>query len=104
MASPDASTLLRTQIAGDRLVVRIGVSSVDFIIRESLAAELSRVVADQKDVTVDLSVVQYIDNLGFESLLMAVKMCPGRVRFANVARGVLSLFTLAHLDFLIEKR
>lgn len=103
MASPNAPTLLRTHLAGDRLVVKIDVASVDFIIRESVAAELALLVADQKDVAIDLSAVRYVDNLGFESLLAAVKMCPGRVRFVNASRGVLSLFALAHLDFLIEK-
>lgn len=103
MASPNASTLLSTESAGDRLVVKIGVASIDFIIQESLAAEITRVVADQKDVAIDLSAVRYVDNLGFESLLIAVKRCPGRVRFVNVSRAVASLFALAHLDSLIEK-
>jgi len=103
MTMPETSTLISTHVAGARLIVKLHPVCVDFTNHESLTKELASSVSEATEVAIDLSGVRYVDSLGFEGLLSAVKNCPGRVRFVNASRSIISLFTLAHLDSLIEK-
>ena len=102
MSASEISPAITVQSSGGRVVVKITSPTIDFSVRETLGPELARHVRDQRDVVIDLSSVRYVDNLGFEALVTAVRACPGRLLFIGVTRPVRSLFTLAHLDTLIE--
>jgi anti-anti-sigma regulatory factor len=96
--------MMEVHAENGRRVLKIASTHLDFAVREVFAQKLANQVADHEDVVIDLSMVRYVDHLGFEALLSAVRVCPGKVRFICPSRPIRSLFTLAHLDSLLENR
>ena len=73
MSAADCSLMMEAHAENGRRVLKIASTHLDFAVREVFAQKLANQVADHEDVVIDLSMVRYVDHLGFEALF---ERCP----------------------------
>src|SRR5262245_33756312 len=93
---------LTTRQIGPVWVAQLQSHHLDARNAEMVGRLLAATVAERMAVVIDVSSVCYVDCLGFECLLDAVRHCPGKVRFGGVSTGLDSLFVLSHLRSAID--
>lgn len=84
-----------TRLSDDVFVVSLPYARFDAAVAAAALEELARLIESRPRIVVDLSSVGYMDLMGLEALLEAIRRCRGKVVLAALSTPIRSLFTIA---------
>lgn len=92
---------LESNHVADQTVVRLVGPWLDASAAKAVRNELLRIARESSALILDLSAIRYVDVFGFELVLEAVRLCPGKARLSGLTPGLRSLTVLNGLENLI---